>query len=424
MKSRVKPGKAERLLTFDALRTAHPFINMIHFICTCGNTLFFENTLCLKCGSTVGYDPADNAMKPVTQAFAQCRNGTEFGVCNWLVPAAGQEYCAACLLNHIVPDLSVAGNMEAWHKMEIGKRRAIYTLARLGIMPADRTHHPDGLAFDFLTPIPELCVVTGHKDGIITLNLNEADDLYRERQRHHLGEPYRTLIGHFRHELGHYYWDRFFSWRTDDDPLRAEFRALFGDERDDYEKALARYYANGPLATWPSSHITGYASAHPWEDWAETWAQYLHIVDGVETAGAFGWESTSVPIPFTPFLPEQMQADTQGEDDSFLNTLNDWARLSPALNEMAASLGHTAMYPFIFTQQTARKILFVHRMLNVAAQSWAQQVTTPPTPAPTPLQPDTPSAPPVTPPPLPVTTPPPPLTTPQVTKPMTGMAAA
>lgn len=347
---------------------------MNHFTCTCGNTLFFENTLCLKCGSMVGYDLVDNAMKPLTQGYAQCRNGVDFGVCNWLVSVPGQEYCTACALNHMVPDLSVPGNQDSWHKMEMAKRRAVFTLARLGITPADRKMQPDGLAFDFLTPIPTLCVMTGHKDGVITLNLNEADDLYRERQRHHLGEPYRTLVGHFRHELGHYYWDRFFLKSAADDPLLAEFRTLFGDERSDYSQALAQYYANGPSATWSTTHITSYATSHPWEDWAETWAQYLHIVDGVETAAAFGWASKSVPIPFTPLLPEQVVADAPDADVSFLSTLNEWAKLSPALNEMAASLGHATMYPFIFTPQTARKILFIHHVVKVAAKNWAGQM--------------------------------------------------
>jgi len=353
---------------------------MTHFSCTCGNTLFFENSLCLKCGSTVGYDLAKNGMIPVSKERVQCRNGTEFGVCNWLVPAGGPEYCAACDLNHMVPDLSVAGNQESWRKMEAAKRRAIYTLARLGIAPASRKQKPQGLAFDFLTPIPALCVMTGHDNGVITLNLNEADDLYRERQRHNLGEPYRTLVGHFRHELGHYYWDRFFSAPAADDPLLTEFRTLFGDEREDYNAALARYYANGPAATWATTHISAYATSHPWEDWAETWAQYLHIVDGVETAASFGWSSKSVPIPFTPLRSEQVMADAPGEDASFLSTLNDWAKLSPALNEMAASLGYTTLYPFIFSPQTARKILFVHRMVKVAAQSWAQQIARPKSP--------------------------------------------
>lgn len=348
---------------------------MIHFSCTCGNALFFENSLCLKCGSTVGYDLAQNAMRPVSAEQVLCRNGSEFSVCNWLVPAGGPKYCTSCDMNHMVPDLSVAGNQDSWRKMEIAKRRAIYTLSQLHIVPASRKQNPDGLAFDFLTPVPTHCVMTGHDNGIITLNLNEADNLYREKQRHSLGEPYRTLVGHFRHELGHYYWDRFFSRRAQDDRLLAEFRTLFGDERADYNEALSRYYANGPGMTWSTTHISAYATSHPWEDWAETWAQYLHIVDGVETAASFCWSGRSVPIPFTPLKPEQVLADSPDKDASFLTTLNDWARLSPALNEMAASLGYTTLYPFIFSPQTARKILFVHRMVKIASQSWAQQMT-------------------------------------------------
>ncbi|WP_395748937.1 putative zinc-binding metallopeptidase [Prosthecobacter sp.] len=343
---------------------------MIHFVCTCGNTLFFENTQCLQCGSTVGYDLADNSMKPHTAELVQCRNGSEFGVCNWVVPAKGPEYCASCSLNHMVPDLKVPGNQDAWHKMESAKRRAIYTLARLRLTPFSKVGNPDGLSFDFLTPIPNLCVMTGHDDGMITLNLNEADDLYRERQRHQLGEPYRTLVGHFRHELGHYYWDRFFKGRGEDDALLEEYRKLFGDEREDYGAALAKYYANGPVTTWSTTHITSYATSHPWEDWAETWAQYLHIVDGTETAKAFGWMSKSVPIPFTPFRSEEVLADSPNSDASFLSTLNDWAKLSPAMNELAASLGHATMFPFVFSLQTAQKILFVHRMVTTAARSW------------------------------------------------------
>ena len=345
---------------------------MIYFKCTCGNALFFENNLCLQCRKTVGYDLARNTMKPVTSSMRQCRNGAEFSVCNWLVPAKGPEYCAACTLNHMVPDLTVAGNQRAWHKMETAKRRAIYSLARLGLTPSDRKQQPEGLSFNFLSPVPGEWVMTGHDKGVITLNLNEADDLYRESQRHKLNEPYRTLVGHFRHELGHYYWDRFFAARSEDDPLRAEFRSLFGDERDDYPAALARYYASSPVTTWPTTHITGYATAHPWEDWAETWAQYLQIIDGLETALSFGWKSQSVPIPFTPFRPKDVLADTPDADASFLTTINNWARFSPALNEMASSLGHATLYPFVFSAQTARKILFVHKMVGLTAKSWPQ----------------------------------------------------
>ena len=337
---------------------------MIHFVCTCGNALFFENSICLQCNSPVGYELGSNTMMPVSEDWALCRNGTDFGACNWLVSSEA-AYCAACKLNRMVPDLKLVVNTEAWRKMEAAKRRAIYTLARLSLTPSSKQEETDGLAFDFLTPTPQLRVTTGHENGVITLNILEADDLYRERERHALGEPYRTLVGHFRHELGHYYWDRFFQTR-EEDPLLDEFRALFGDERADYAAALEQHYAGGPPATWPTTHITGYAASHPWEDWAETWAQYLHIIDGVETASAFGLASERVPLPFTPFKPSEVCAGEAGSDSSFLNTLNSWAKLSPALNELAASMGHATLNPFVFSAPTVRKIMFVHKMVNLA----------------------------------------------------------
>jgi hypothetical protein len=373
---------------------------MIPFRCTCGNALFFENTACLQCGSTVGYDSAANVMRPVEGDFALCRNGTDFGACNWLVPAGEPKYCAACRLNQTVPDLNVPDCLDLWRRMEAAKRRVIYALIRLGIVPADKREDAAGLMFDFLGPTPDQGVITGHKEGVITLNILEADDVYREHERHALGEPYRTLVGHFRHEMGHYYWERFFLKRNEDDELLAEFRALFGDERDDYAAALDRHYTNGPVTTWPSTHITGYAASHPWEDWAETWAQYLHILDGVETAQSFGWASENIPLPFTPFSPSEVLAGKASNgstllktvnkwvrrssagitlvgspksDAVFLEVLNRWARLSPALNELAASLGHATLNPFIFSVMTVKKILFVHKMTNLARKNCAKK---------------------------------------------------
>src|SRR5262249_42622336 len=159
----------------------------------------------------------------------------------------------------------VPGNIDAWKKIEAAKRRAVYSLARLGIPPQSKLERSDGLAFDILSPTSTQTVRTGHENGVITLNLLEADDLYRERERHTLGEPYRTLVGHFRHELGHYYWDRFFQQRNESDPLVEELRILFGDDREDYGAALTRYYAGGPDPAWMATHISAYASAHPWE---------------------------------------------------------------------------------------------------------------------------------------------------------------
>lgn len=356
---------------------------MIYFNCTCGNALFFENSVCLQCNSTVGYDVGSNKMLPASAEWVMCRNGIDYGACNWLLPAkaTGPAYCAACRLNHTVPDLTQAGNLDAWRKMEVAKRRAIYTLARLGLTPLSKLERPDGVAFDFLMPTPALRVTTGHEDGLITLNLLEADDLYRENERHRLGEPYRTLVGHFRHELGHYYWDRFFL-PPEAAPLLEECRALFGDERADYATALAQHYAKGPAPTWPDTHISSYAASHPWEDWAETWAQCLHIMDGAETARAFGWASESVPLPFTPFKPPAVCAGGAGNDGDFLQMLNGWAKLAPALNELAASMGHATMNPFVFSETAVRKILFVHKMVATAAASWMKKTPALPLKAP------------------------------------------
>jgi hypothetical protein len=350
---------------------------MNHFQCACGNALFFENTVCLQCGSGVGYDPAGKTMRVVGDEHARCRNGVDFNVCNWLVPAGEPTFCPACALNRMVCDASVPENVEAWRKMEAAKRRVLYTLSRLGLSPVSRAESPEGLAFEFLASTPENRVMTGHQDGVITLSILEADDSYRERERHTLHEPYRTLVGHFRHELGHYYWDRFFHEGGEGSALLEEFRALFGDEREDYAAALAQYYADGPAAAWPTTHITAYATAHPWEDWAETWAQYIHIIDGAETASAFGWSSENVPLPFTPFSHAEVLEDMKVGAD-FLATLNGWAKLAPALNELAASLGHATLFPFVFSPPAVRKIIFAHKVAGLAAATWRK------TPAPEP----------------------------------------
>ena len=197
--------------------------------------------------------------------------------------------CESCRLTRVIPDLSMAGNRETWYRLEKAKRRLLYTLQglRLPIVPKVARGDP-GLAFEFLHD--QLVggdagrVMTGHDNGLITVNAAEADDVQRERQRVQQNEPYRTLIGHFRHESGHYYWDRLISGGNDLD----RFRELFGDERADYGAALQKHYQDGPPPDWQHAHVSAYASSHPWEDWAETWAHLLHMVDALETAGAAG----------------------------------------------------------------------------------------------------------------------------------------
>jgi hypothetical protein len=325
-------------------------------------------------------------------AFVRCENGAVHGVCNWVVPVGGEQtLCPSCLLNRTIPDLTIAGNQAAWHKIEIAKRRILYTLARLGLTPLNKNQDAvNGLAFDFLRPAEGAAVLTGHEDGLITLNVEEAEDTEREKRKEMLGESYRTLVGHFRHEIAHYYWDRFFVGRADDDVLMQGFREVFGDEREDYNTALQRHYQQGPVAAAPGTFITTYASAHPWEDWAETWAHYLHMIDGIETSRSFGLSSEAVPIPFTPFpkesvtLPEQLTWP-KGEKQEFLELLHSWAKLAPALNEVVASLGHPTFYPFVFSESIIRKFFFVHHMVRFYGINPAEAVQPPVTAAPEPV---------------------------------------
>ena len=229
----------------------------------CGQPLYFENTRCERCGLSLGYLPEREtitALKPDgsapnapqqdwraladNKAYRYCANGT-YGVCNWLVPASSPDaYCVACRHNLMIPDLSLPENVEKWRALEGAKHRLFYTLVQLRLPVETQAESPTGLAFQFLADVARSAspVMTGHADGVITINLAEADDAERERRRHQMGELYRTLLGHFRHEIGHYYWDRLIA----NTPHLEEFRRIFGDERQDYDQALQNYYANGP----------------------------------------------------------------------------------------------------------------------------------------------------------------------------------
>ncbi len=394
----VQPGGSEKRWTTNRRGNRHDPMRrlrrsrlknskfMRHYQCTCGNALFFENSFCVQCGAQVGYDVAGDQMVALdaTGSFRRCQNGLDYAVCNWVLPGDRTEaFCRACQLNRTIPDVTQPANLEAWHKIEIAKRRIIYTLARLGLLPVSKLEDPvNGLAFVFLRPDPGMQVLTGHDEGVIVLNVMEAEDLEREKRREQLGESFRTLIGHFRHEIAHFYWDRFFKNRPEDDPIMQGFREVFGDERADYDAALARYYQQGPIAAAPGTFITTYASSHPWEDWAETWAHYLHMIDGIETARSFGLSSDAVPIPFTPFPKESVTLPApltwpKGEKQEFLGLLHGWAKLAPAINEVVASLGHPTFYPFVFSEEIIRKFFFVHHMVkDFGAQPVA--ATTPP----------------------------------------------
>ncbi len=227
------------------------------------------------------------AQAPEAQSatYRLCANSTQFGVCNWAVPADDDNpLCDACRLNRMVPDASDPATLEKWRRLEIAKRRLLYTLFALGL-PVEPVKDDDpGLAFSFMADRPDVPVVTGHADGLVTINISEADDAYRERMREEMGEAYRTLLGHVRHEVGHYYWDRLIRESSWLEP----FRQAFGDERADYGEAMKRHYEQGPPDNWQESYVSAYATMHPWEDWAETFAHYLHMTDTLDTAASYG----------------------------------------------------------------------------------------------------------------------------------------
>lgn len=350
----------------------------------CQAPVFFENSFCNQCQSALGYDPARCQMVALRAdgqfwqdlssgfSYRRCANGDQHEVCNWLVPAqSDQTFCASCCLNRMVPDLSNPHHRELWHRLEIQKRRLVYSLHRfpLPCQPKQDDQDLDGLAFDFLAdgnPVfnERERVITGHQNGLITLNIAEADPVVRESTRHNMAEPYRTVLGHFRHESGHYYWDllvRNSHWLP-------EVRALFGDDTRDYQQALTNHYNSPPEPRWQQQFISHYAASHPWEDWAETWAHYLHMVDTLETAGQFN-------LMLTPREAERQSNDRQFaafdpyHQDDLEPLLEHWVPLTLAMNSLNRSMGHADAYPFVLAPAVVEKLRLIHRIIRQSASA-------------------------------------------------------
>lgn len=334
----------------------------------CQNLVYFENHQCVNCGHALAYLPDQRQMvslegdgeEKTTPAapgrkYRLCANYTRNNTCNWAVPAdSPHELCESCRFTRVIPDLSQPELKTAWYKLEVAKRRVLYEIAGLGLpLVAKADDEASGLAFEFLADSPEAGaapVLTGHANGVITIALAEADDAERERRRQQMHEPYRTLLGHFRHEIGHYYWDRLIR----DGGRREEFREIFGDETADYASALQTHYAAGVPKDWADRFISAYASAHPWEDWAETWTHYLHMVDSLETAEATGVQVESlVSTPVT--------------EDEFDAMLQKWHGLTHTLNNLNRSLGLNDAYPFVLSAPAVAKMRFVHETIAAAA---------------------------------------------------------
>lgn len=351
------------------------------FRCHCGRPVFFRNSMCLACGAPLGYEPGLGRIhallagpRPGTwrlagapddaSLFRRCANFDSPAGCNWLLPAAHPSaHCVACRLNRTIPDLTDPDNARYWRAIENAKRRLIAQLLAVGLPVASKVEEDPqrGVMFDFLrTPACGPKVMTCHGQGLITLNIEEADDVTREKIRQQMNEPYRTLLGHFRHEIGHYYWDRLIAGT----PWQEKFRALFGDERSDYAAALQRSYQQGPPPDWRDHHISAYAASHPWEDWAESFAHYLHLVDSLNTALGFGLSGDDIEAEIEPFTPDDLYDPADPDAARVLSLFNSWAELVTALNELARSMGQPDFYPFIMSRPVLRKLHFIQLVVK------------------------------------------------------------
>lgn len=338
----------------------------------CGQKLSFENTLCLSCSSPLGFHLPSRTMYTLDEeatteidgdVLVRCAN-FDLISCNWLVPpvepgASTPEgepdpsaLCESCRLTRTRPADKDVDAMAAFGTAETDKRRVILELSELGLPIEGRDVDPKtGLAFDLLSSA-KTSVITGHADGVITLDLAEGDDVHREQLRVSMDEPYRTLIGHFRHEIGHYY--QMVLVGTGEH--RSRFEELFGNPDDDYQAALDRHYSQGPPDDWKQDYVSSYATMHPAEDWAETFAHYLHIRDTLDTAAAFAM------APAGATLDSVLVGDV-----GFDQIIDLWLPLTWALNQINRSMGHQDLYPFVLPPKVLEKMRFIHGLIAPAA---------------------------------------------------------
>jgi hypothetical protein len=335
------------------------------FTCpVCDTPAFFENSVCLACRTPIGFDRVTRAMfslapDPETGRLSAVRVDGDhlhpctnrlLAQCNWLAAdGARAGLCDCCALTRTRPADSELPALKSFARTEAAKRRLIYQLDDLELPVTSRTEDPlHGLAFDLLSSAARP-VITGHDDGIITIDLAEGDAGHREAMREQLAEPYRTLLGHVRHETGHWYWQVLVENAADPTVLQ-RFRELFGDERADYGQALQRHYDHPAPRDWPDRFVSTYAAAHPWEDWAETFAHLLHIRDSLQTAAAYGVRADDA-------LPVD-------GDLTFEQIIATWLPLSLALNQVNRSMGKDDLYPFVLSPGVLDKLSFVNRLVR------------------------------------------------------------
>ncbi len=347
---------------------------MKYFECAqCQQQIFFLDSRCQHCHAPIGFVATERDMgtfqkksETVWQAqntayknhdYKPCYNYSHYQVCNWMIPLSSEEdYCESCQLTTVIPNLETQDAIVYWRRLEEAKRRFLYLAQRMYMMPKPKKTPDDrfGLSYEFLMPMDGKPVLTGHANGVITLNAIEADVVYRETTRVNMGENYRTLLGHFRHESGHYYLNIMQFLQPE---LMDEFRQYFGDERQSYSEALKRHYEHGAPKDWQERFISTYATSHPWEDWAETWAHYLHIMETLETAYYAGLrvDGNGTTLASMSFK----ECPIGGQD--FEHILENWITLTFNLNALNRSMGLEDAYPFKLTETVKDKLRFIHR---------------------------------------------------------------
>ncbi len=335
-----------------------------YFCPQCQSEVYFDNTVCVSCKSSLGYSSSTDSFRALS-TLVPLQHGSDnicanhdLISCNWIVEhTETSHFCSSCQHTLVIPDLSTTPNVERWARLERAKRMLFYGLLKFQLpLELDKNTLNGRLQFEFKSDLlsfvgQEAKTITGHKNGVITINIKEADDDVREQQRVQMGEPYRTLIGHLRHEIGHYYWDRLVANTERLD----QFRAMFGDERIDYAQALQRHYQFGEQQGWEMRYVSAYASSHPWEDFAETWAHYFHIVDGLETAQSYQINSADVSGGVY---------ESSYEEKDFSTLLSAWVPLTIAMNAMNRSIGNSDFYPFVLSNAISEKLHFVHNLIH------------------------------------------------------------
>jgi hypothetical protein len=334
---------------------------VLAFVCpVCNRLVTFESSKCLHCASELGYDSAARTMRALGAdrpgRLHRCANA-QLAACNWLVSAAG-ELCVSCALTRTRPHDYDSDGLGGFAEAEAAKRRLLFELLDLGLPVVSWKQEPGGLAFDLLSS-EQTAVTTGHADGVITLDLDETDPAHRERMRVRLDEPYRTVLGHLRHEIAHYYQPIIAPPGT---PAETRCRELFGDEREDYQEAMDRYYEAGAPPGWEQSFVSAYATMHPWEDWAETFAHYLHVRDTLQTAAAYGVHVDGPPIETTDSAPLHSQPAEATADVAAM--LQAWIPLTYALNAISRSMGALDLYPFILSPAIEAKLALIDALVR------------------------------------------------------------